>query len=158
MPRHHFRLPGRYTRPPVLSEDLSSEKTKGVTSSTWHWRRTPSGCTFCSSESPPNIPHRSTRGFINGYLQLTFALPKPISLHCSITFFVFSDAPTLFCEKALNVLQLPESPTPSITLLIIKRYFLSFFCWFFLHFNRFASSFNCLVHTLWVVFSISPFS
>ena len=32
MPRHHFRLPGRYTSPPVLSEDLSSEKTKGVTS------------------------------------------------------------------------------------------------------------------------------
>ena len=28
MPRHHFRLPGRYTSPPVLSEDLSSEKTK----------------------------------------------------------------------------------------------------------------------------------
>ena len=46
-----------------------------------------------------------------------------------ITFFVFSDAPTLF-----------------------------FFCWFFLHFNRFASSFNCLVHTLWVVFAISPSS
>ena len=32
MPRHHFRLPGWYTSPLVLSEDLSSEKTKGVTS------------------------------------------------------------------------------------------------------------------------------
>ena len=31
VPRHHFRLPGRYTSPPVLSEDLSSEKTKRVT-------------------------------------------------------------------------------------------------------------------------------
>ena len=28
MPRHHSRLPGRYTSPPVLSEDLSSEKTE----------------------------------------------------------------------------------------------------------------------------------
>ena len=28
MPRHHTRLPGRYTSPPVLSEDLSSEKTE----------------------------------------------------------------------------------------------------------------------------------
>ena len=26
--RHHSRLPGRYTSPPVLSEDLSSEKTE----------------------------------------------------------------------------------------------------------------------------------
>ena len=26
-----------------------------------------------------------------------------------------------------------------------------------LHFNRFASSINCLKHTLWVVFSFSPF-
>ena len=32
VPRHHFRLPGRYTSPPVLSEDLSSEKTERVTS------------------------------------------------------------------------------------------------------------------------------
>ena len=32
LPRHHFRLPGRYTSPLVLSEDLSSEKTKEVTS------------------------------------------------------------------------------------------------------------------------------
>ena len=28
MPRHHTRPPGRYTSPPVLSEDLSSEKTE----------------------------------------------------------------------------------------------------------------------------------
>ena len=28
MPRHHSRPPGRYTSPPVLSEDLSSEKTE----------------------------------------------------------------------------------------------------------------------------------
>ena len=32
MPRHHLRLPARYTSPPVLSEDLSSEKAKGVMS------------------------------------------------------------------------------------------------------------------------------
>ena len=28
VPRHHTRPPGRYTSPPVLSEDLSSEKTE----------------------------------------------------------------------------------------------------------------------------------
>ena len=28
MPRHRIRPPGRYTSPPVLSEDLSSEKTE----------------------------------------------------------------------------------------------------------------------------------
>ena len=32
VPRHYFRLPGQYTSPPVLSEDLSSEKTERVTS------------------------------------------------------------------------------------------------------------------------------
>jgi len=61
-------------------------------------------------------------------------------------------------KKALDVLQLPESPIFFIAFLIIKKYFFSFFCWVLLHFNRFASSCNCLVHTLWVVFVVSPSS
>ena len=56
MPRHHFRLPGRYRSPPVLSEDLSNEKTKRVTSIPFYvaWRRISSGCTFCFSDALPN--------------------------------------------------------------------------------------------------------
>ena len=79
LPRHHLRLPGRYTSPPVLSEDLSSEKTKWSRHrrSTWLWRRIPNVRTFCFPDAPPNtFSNRSTRGFINGHLQLSFALPK----------------------------------------------------------------------------------
>jgi len=56
LPRHHFRLPGRYTSPPVLSEDLSSKKTKRSRHwrSTWRWRRIPNVRTFCFSDAPPN--------------------------------------------------------------------------------------------------------
>ena len=55
-PRHQFRLPGRYTSPPVLSEDLSSEKTKRSRHcrSTWRWHGIPNVRTLCFSEAPPN--------------------------------------------------------------------------------------------------------
>jgi len=54
--RHHSRLPGQYTSPPVLSEDLSSEKTKRShhRRSTWRWHGIPNVCTLCFPEAPPN--------------------------------------------------------------------------------------------------------
>ena len=55
-PRHQFRLPGRYTSPPVLSEELSSEKTKRSRHcrSTWCWHGIPNVRTLCFSDAPPN--------------------------------------------------------------------------------------------------------
>ena len=56
LPHHLFRLPGRYTSPPVLSEDLSSEKTKRShhCRPTCHWHGIPNVRTLCFSDAPPN--------------------------------------------------------------------------------------------------------
>ena len=55
-PRHHFRLPGRYTSSLVLSEDLSSEKTRRVTSTPVYVALTQNSkrLTFCFPDAPPN--------------------------------------------------------------------------------------------------------
>ena len=101
------------------------------------------------------------RGSFQRSGQQAGSLPKPIfektlkpifTQHCSITFPRIHERFNLLLQKTPSALQHSESPSTFIVFLIIKRYLLSFFCWSFLHFNRFASSCNCPVHTLWVAF------
>ena len=169
VPRHHFRLPGRYTSPLVLSEDLSSEKTERATSTPIYVALTQNSKRLYLLLSL-TLHHTLLLSFdawphqrlpsVNVCASQTY-FEKPLNpFHFTVSSFpsFSSDAPSFFCKKALNVLQPSESPTSFLAFLIIKRYFLSFFCWFSLHFDRFTSSFNCLMHTLWVVFAISPSS
>ena len=83
MPRHRIRPPGRYTSPPVLSEDLSSEKTEEAfvnTSLRGMGRRIPRDSTLCCSDAPPNPSRIAWHvALINGYLHLPLALPQTVS-------------------------------------------------------------------------------
>jgi len=132
LPRHHSRLPGRYTSPPVLSEELSSEKTKRShhRRSTWRWHEIPNVCTL--HQTP--FSNHSTRGFINGHLQLSFALPKtfekplnPLHFHCSIIF-LHPQNVLSFSLRTHEASQLSQSPTLFNAHAIIKRYPFFFFC------------------------------
>jgi len=94
LPRHLFRLPGRYTSPPVLSEDLSSKKTKVShhCRPTWRWRGIPNVCTFCFPDAPQNpsppsldtwLYQRSSSTAVCASRNIQKTL-KPFHLHCFI--------------------------------------------------------------------------
>ena len=82
LPRHLFRLPGRYTSPPVLSKDLSSEKTKVSHHyrPTWRWRGIPNVCTFCFPDAPQN-PSCTAQEFVRRFCH-SIAFPLSESGGC----------------------------------------------------------------------------
>ena len=118
----------------VPSASLTLHQTPHPSLDTWLHQRLPS-VTVCASQT-----------HFEKTLKPIFTL---LFHHLSSYSQTLSPSPA---KNSLSALQHSEPPSSFIVFLIIKRYLLSFFCWFFLHFNPFASSCNCLVHTLWVIF------
>ena len=137
LPRHHSRLPGRYTSPPVLSGDLSSEKTKRShhRRSTWRWHGIPNVRTLCFSNAPPNpffpsldtwLHQRSSSAVVCASENVRKTL-KPLALplfhHLSALSNVLS-----FSLRTHEASQLSQSPTLFNAHPITKRYPFYFFC------------------------------
>ena len=137
LPHHHSRLPGRYTSPPVLSEDLSSEKTKRShhRRSTWRWHGIPNVCTLCFPDVPPNpffqsldtwLHQRSSSAVVCASENVRKTL-KPLALPLFIIF-LHPQNVLCFSLRTHKASQLSQSPILFNAHPIIKRYPFYFFC------------------------------
>jgi len=142
LPRHHFRLPDRYTSPPILSCDLSSEKTKRSRHrrSTWRWYGFPYVRTLCLFDAPPT-PFSITRHVASSTVVFNCRLRflkrsktlKPFALFTvPSSFFVLKHSKCALCKprnssslSISNFLQ-HSSDHKKVTLLLLLLVFVAF--------------------------------